>query len=279
MTRTPREPRFRILVAAVLTAAIGGMFLSGEFRNQAGAPLSSAADQPVAQQAPPVAVAPSPDEILTYTGRDPFARDQEEKKAAPKPPAADPLTPVAQGVTPLAPSAGVTVSAGNAASPVSGVGSTTSPVSGRGVDDPDPGDVIRRVAQPDEPNVVEPVPVDPVPVDPVPVDDGVYAGSPQPDLTADGTGKLRNGKGKPDKPKPGKGEPAKPKHGDAPPYQAYERAKEKPWKDRGHKGQSSRPGRRVGQTRNGWRGNGHGWGWKAARCDESHPSSNGHCRR
>ncbi|HEX2069947.1 MAG TPA: hypothetical protein VHH54_07065 [Actinomycetota bacterium] len=264
MTDKPREPRFRILVAAVLTAAIGGMFLSGEFRNQAGAPLSTAVDQRVAQEAPPVAAAPAPDEILTYTGRDPFARDQEEKKAAQKPPAADPLTPAAPSVTPLTPGAGVTVSAGNAASPVSGVGSTrTSPVGGRNDDDPDPGDVIRRVPQPDEPNVVEPVPVDPVAVD-----DGGYAGSPVPDGSVEGDGKQGNGKGK----------PSKPKHGGAPPYQAYERAKEKPWKDRGHKGQSARPGRRVGQSRSGWRGNGHGWGWKA-RCDESHPSSNGHCRR
>ena len=266
MERRPREPRFRILVAAVLTAAIGGMFLAGEFQNQASVPLSSApADQRVAQQAPPVATAPSSDEILTYTGRDPFDREQEEKKAAQKPPAADPLTPVAQGVTPLAPGAGVTVSAGNPASPHSGVGSIrNSPISGRGDDDgDDPDVVVRRVPLPDEPNVVEPNVVEPVPVD-----DGGYAGSPQPDVTADGSGKSRTGKGKPDKPK----------HGDAPPYQAYERTKEKPWKDRGHKGQSSRPGRRVGQTRNGWRGNGHGWGWKA-RCDESHPSSNGFCRR
>ena len=259
MDRRPREPRFRFLVAVILTAAIGGMFLTGEFRNQAGAPPSSApADQRVAQQAPPVATAPSSDEILTYTGRDPFARDQEEKKAAQKPPAADPLTPVAQGVTPLAPGAGVTVSVGDAASPLSGAGSTRkSPITGRGDDDGDDPDVVVNEPLPDEPNVV-----DPVPVDPVPVDDAGYAGSPEPD------GKSGKGKGK----------PAKPRHDDAPPYQAYERTKEKPWKDRGHKGQSSRPGRRVGQTRNGWRGNGHGWGWKA-RCDESHPSSNGHCRR
>ncbi|HEV3364362.1 MAG TPA: hypothetical protein VG795_09520, partial [Acidimicrobiia bacterium] len=203
---------------------------------------------------------------LTYKGRDPFTRNQEEKKASQEAPAADPLTPVAQGVTPLAPSAGATVSAGNAASPLSGVGATrNSPITGRGDDDGDDPDVVVKVPLPDEPNVVEPLPVNPVPVD-----DGAV-GSLQPDGTADGDGKW----GKSEK---AKDKPDKPKHGDAPPYQAYERAKDKPWKDRGHKGQSSRPGRRVGHTRNGWRGNGHGWGWKA-RCDESHPSSNGHCRR
>ncbi|HEX2088955.1 MAG TPA: hypothetical protein VHI54_03335 [Actinomycetota bacterium] len=270
MATTPREPRFRILVAVVLTAAIGGMFLAGEFRNQAGAPLSSApADRRVAQQAPPVATAPSADEILTYNGRDPFTRDQEEKKASQKPPAADPLTPVAQSVTPLAPSAGVTVSVGNAASPLSGVGSTrTSPVTRRGDDDGDDLDVVVKVPRVDEPTVVDPL-VDPMPVYPVPVADGGGAGSPEPDGTLDRGGKWGKTKNK----------PAKAEHGEAPPYPAYQPTKEKSWKDRGHKGQSSRPGRRVGQTRSGWRGKGHAWGWKAARCDESHPSSNGHCRR
>ena len=278
MATMPREPRFRILIAMVLTAAIGGMFLAGEFRNQAGAPLLSApADRRVVQEVAPVATAPSADEILTYTGRDPFTRNQEEKKASQEAPAAEPLTPAAQGVTPLAPSAGVTVSVGNAASPLSGLGSTRrSPIARAGDDDGDDPDVVVKVPTPDVPTVIEPVPVDPVPIDPVPVHDG-GAGAPQLDGSADGDGKWGKAKANA-KPAEANGKPARAKYGDVPPYPAYERAKDQTWKNRGHKGQSARPGRRVGQTRNGWGARGYAWGWKA-KCDESHPSSNGHCKR
>ncbi|MDP8956779.1 MAG: hypothetical protein M3N24_07465, partial [Actinomycetota bacterium] len=179
MATTPREPRFRIVFAVILTAAVGGMFLAGDSRHQGGEPLSSApADQRVAQEPnAAVATAPSPDEILTFTGRDPFDRGRTEKKPPQDSPATPPSTPVAQGVTSSAPSAGVTVSVGSAATPQQEARWTRKiPVGSREEDDD--GDVVAKV-----PGFDEPAPVDPALVNPVPVDDGVTrgAGSAEPD--------------------------------------------------------------------------------------------------
>ena len=281
MAATPREPRSRIVLAVILTAAIGGMFLAGEGREPAGVSVSSVpADQRVVQQeSPPVPAAPSADEILTFTGRDPFLRDKEEKKS---PPAARPAAPVAlpaPGLTsvavPVASAGGVAVSLPGAVSPRSGSGSSpTAPAIGGGQAEPrDDGD--STADEPDEPAAV----------DPAPISDGGDAISPEPDISLEPdeptmafpvSGEVTKANGKPAK---ANGKPAKPKSAGGPPFEGFQRTKEKPVKSRGlHKGWSQgRRGKSGYSAGRGW-GRGNAWGWRA-RCDSSHPSSKASCGR
>ena len=253
MATMPREPRSRIVLAVILTAAIGGMFLAGDRPHPDGAPVASApVDQRAVQQgAPPVAAPPSADEILTFTGRDPFARDQKEKKTPQRPnPGTQPAlsVPAADGTSASA-GGGVAVSAGGLAS--SGSGSTrTSPTAGGG-----------QIPEPKTVSDTTPDTVVSTSLDPVPVED------------EDGSDSSEESAGSSDT-----GKPAKPESPRASKFEAFQRTKEKPVQSRGlHRGWSQAPRRKPGYTASGWRGKGNAWGWRT-KC-KAHPHSQAGCRR
>lgn len=261
MAAMPREPRFRILMAVVLTAAIGAMFLAGEGRKQAGVSVSSTAGRQLVQNGAPVATAPSSDQILTYTGRDPFAQDQpnEKKPEAPNAGPAPVTSLLAPGLTSALTTVAVPVSAG-------GAGSTSSPRSSTNVGPvarTDPKDVVGIAPKPAPEPAPAPSPAptsdDPATVDPAPVyGDGSPGDYESPELAVH----------------PAKhGKPAKRSHSEVPRYQGYERTKEEPARGRRLQKRTWRqaPGRRVGQMRTGRRGNGFAWGWRKKECKhESH---------
>jgi hypothetical protein len=133
MDMMPREPRARIVLAVVLTAAVGGLFLAGGGSDPSAVQVASApSDQRLVQQQNTlVALAPPPDEVLTFGGRDPFQpRGRNPNKPQPAPGAGGsiPYTPAPFGISsPISPG-GVTL-------PVGG-GSPSVPASGDVSNDP-----------------------------------------------------------------------------------------------------------------------------------------------
>ena len=270
MDAMPREPRSRIVLAVILTAAIGGMFMAGDGPDGAGVSVSSVpADQRVVQQdSPPVAAAPSGDEILTFTGRDPFVRDKAQEKPPRGSQPAPPVTvqPGSSGVAPVTAVGGVAVSVGETISTRSGSGSTrTSPTAGGGP--VEPKDEMDGTPQPVDSS---PEPEEPTTVDPAPIGDGGDTGSPEP--TEPSTNPSSGEAAKPN------GKPAKPKSPQRPSFEAFQRTKDKPVKSRGlHKGWSQgRRGKWGYSVGRGW-GRGNAWGWRT-KC-KAQPHSQAGCRR
>ena len=269
MATMPREPRSRIVLAVILTAAIGGMFLAGDGGVQPGVPVSSApADQRVMQQEAPVAAAPSGDEILTFTGRDPFARDQKEKKSFSPPnrgtaPTVSLASPRGTSVTT---GSGVAVSVGGVAS--SGSGSTrTAPTAGDGLV-PDRDSVTDTAPDTSTDTSTDTVTDTAPDTDILTVLDPAVSVENDSESSDDGAGAS------------GRGKPAKPKAKSVPTFQAYRPTptKAKPVQSRGlHRGWSQPPRRNPGYATSGSRGNGNAWG-RRTKC-KAHPHSPTGCRR
>jgi hypothetical protein len=272
MEMMPRQPRARIVLAVVMTGAIGGLFLAGGQGDDPGLRVSSApAESVVAPQSPPNLAAPIAQVAVPSTGRDPFAPagHKHGKPGGGSSPGSSLFSPTGSSA-----GQGGSYPSSVVSSAAAGAGAPAAPaVPKPSVDRDVPIARPLPVPTPEVPNVS--------PTPPPSTSPGDLSGTP--DASHPGRKPKKNGNHKHDK--PGKHKHGKAATQGAEAYRASDKKKKqqaRPKNPGQHKGWAHAKGRkgRAASRRHG-RGYAYGWWWKAPDCDSHSRSSRAQsgCRR